>query len=152
MVEQLDWQVPEHIIVPGGNLANSAALGKGFSEMLQPRPHPAHPEDQRHPGLRCEPTLSLVHRLQPRHEAGPPPIPAPPRSASGNPAKLAQVAAVIEQMGGWCEQVSEAEIALAKAEIGAEGVGCETGLRRYAGRPQESWSPRAGYSARSAPS
>ena len=28
-------------------------------------------------------------------------------------------------MGGWCEQVSEQEIALAKAEIGAEGVGCE---------------------------
>jgi len=27
--------------------------------------------------------------------------------------------------GGWCEQVSEAEIALAKAQIGAEGIGCE---------------------------
>ncbi len=35
MVEQLDWQVPEHIVVPGGNLANSAALAKGFSEMFQ---------------------------------------------------------------------------------------------------------------------
>ena len=35
MVEQMDWQVPEHIVVPGGNLANSAALGKGFSEMYQ---------------------------------------------------------------------------------------------------------------------
>ena len=33
MLEQLEWQVPEHIIVPGGNLANSAALGKGFAEM-----------------------------------------------------------------------------------------------------------------------
>jgi threonine synthase len=28
-------------------------------------------------------------------------------------------------MGGWCEQATEQEIALAKAEIGAEGVGCE---------------------------
>jgi threonine synthase len=27
--------------------------------------------------------------------------------------------------GGWCEEVSEQEIALAKAQIGAEGVGCE---------------------------
>jgi threonine synthase len=43
----------------------------------------------------------------------------------GNPASWRKSAAVIEQMGGWCEQVSEAEIALAKAEIGAEGVGCE---------------------------
>jgi threonine synthase len=32
---------------------------------------------------------------------------------------------VIDELGGWCEQVSEQEIALAKAEIGAEGVGCE---------------------------
>ena len=33
MLEQLDWQVPDHIIVPGGNLANNAALGKGFEEL-----------------------------------------------------------------------------------------------------------------------
>jgi threonine synthase len=32
---------------------------------------------------------------------------------------------VIDQTGGYCEQVSEAEIALAKAEIGQEGIGCE---------------------------
>ncbi len=43
----------------------------------------------------------------------------------GNPASWVKSAAVIEQMGGWCEQVSEQEIALAKAQIGAEGVGCE---------------------------
>ena len=30
-LEQLDWQVPDHLIVPGGNLANSSALGKGFA-------------------------------------------------------------------------------------------------------------------------
>src|ERR1700761_5419390 len=35
ILEQLDWQVPDRIIVPGGNLANSAALGKGFIEMHQ---------------------------------------------------------------------------------------------------------------------
>ena len=32
LLEQLDWQVPEHIIVPGGNLANASALSKGFTE------------------------------------------------------------------------------------------------------------------------
>jgi threonine synthase len=32
---------------------------------------------------------------------------------------------VLEATGGSCEQVSEEEIALAKAEIGAEGLGCE---------------------------
>src|SRR5205823_8242830 len=32
---------------------------------------------------------------------------------------------VLEATGGVCEQVSEFEIAQAKAEIGAEGIGCE---------------------------
>jgi threonine synthase len=32
---------------------------------------------------------------------------------------------VIEESGGWCLDVTEAEIAIAKAEIGAEGLGCE---------------------------
>ncbi|MEO7005157.1 MAG: threonine synthase, partial [Acidobacteriaceae bacterium] len=33
MAEAMDWQVPDHLIVPGGNLANSSALGKGFAEL-----------------------------------------------------------------------------------------------------------------------
>jgi threonine synthase len=33
LLEQMEWQVPHHIIVPGGNLANCSALGKGFAEM-----------------------------------------------------------------------------------------------------------------------
>ena len=35
LLEQLEWQVPDHVIVPGGNLANSSALGKAFLEMQQ---------------------------------------------------------------------------------------------------------------------
>jgi threonine synthase len=31
----------------------------------------------------------------------------------------------LHSTGGWSEQVSEQEIALAKAQIGAEGIGCE---------------------------
>ena len=43
----------------------------------------------------------------------------------GNPASWKKAAKVIAETGGWVEQVSEREIALAKAEIGAEGIGCE---------------------------
>ncbi len=32
---------------------------------------------------------------------------------------------MIQETGGWCLDVTEAEIAIAKAEIGAEGLGCE---------------------------
>ena len=35
IAEAFDWTVPDHLIVPGGNLANSSALGKGFREMQE---------------------------------------------------------------------------------------------------------------------
>src|SRR5208283_5515841 len=43
----------------------------------------------------------------------------------GNPASWRKAARAIQETGGWCLDVSEAEIAMAKAEIGAEGLGCE---------------------------
>jgi threonine synthase len=43
----------------------------------------------------------------------------------GNPASWKKALRVIRETEGTVEQVSEVEIALAKAEIGAEGVGCE---------------------------
>ena len=33
LLEQLDWEPPDHIIVPGGNLGNSSAIGKALVEM-----------------------------------------------------------------------------------------------------------------------
>ena len=35
ILEQLGWQVPDWIIVPGGNLGNSSAFGKAFYELKQ---------------------------------------------------------------------------------------------------------------------
>jgi threonine synthase len=124
MLEQLEWQVPEHIVVPGGNLANSSALGKGFQEM-------------KHIGLISRvPKISIVqaeganplYRWYNDANREMKPVTAETRATAiriGNPASWRKAANIIEQMGGWCEQVSEQEIALAKAEIGAEGIGCE---------------------------
>jgi threonine synthase len=68
--------------------------------------------------------MSLLHgdgsELQPMH--------ATTRATAiriGNPASWRKAARVIHQTCGYCEQVSEAEIAVAKAEIGQEGIGCE---------------------------
>lgn len=33
LVQQLDWEVPDVVIIPGGNLGNVSALGKGFLMM-----------------------------------------------------------------------------------------------------------------------
>src|SRR6202035_659033 len=43
----------------------------------------------------------------------------------GQHAAWRKAARVIQDTGGYCEQVSEAEIALAKADIGQEGIGGE---------------------------
>ncbi len=125
MAEALDWQVPDHMIVPGGNLANSSALGKGFAELhalglidRQPRISIIQAEG-------ANPLfLSLTqHEGKQLH-----PVQADTRATAiriGNPASWLKAMRVLQGTGGWCEQVSEQEIALAKAEIGAEGIGCE---------------------------
>src|SRR6202000_82193 len=33
MVQQFDWEVPDVVIIPGGNLGNVSALGAGFDMM-----------------------------------------------------------------------------------------------------------------------
>jgi len=35
VLEALDWQVPDWIVVPGGNLGNCSAFGKAFSELKE---------------------------------------------------------------------------------------------------------------------
>ncbi len=35
LLQQFDWNMPQWIVVPGGNLGNVSALGKGFSELAE---------------------------------------------------------------------------------------------------------------------
>ena len=35
LLEQLAWNVPDYLIVPGGNLGNSSAFGKAFEELMK---------------------------------------------------------------------------------------------------------------------
>lgn len=125
IAEQLEWEVPDHLIVPGGNLANSSALGKGFLEM-------------RHLGLthrvprvsviQAEGANPLVRSMDEFGGEKLEPVHASTRASAiriGNPASWRKAVHILRETGGWVEQVSEAEIAVAKAEIGAEGIGCE---------------------------
>ena len=125
MLEQMHWQVPHHLIVPGGNLANGSALGKGFAEMKQLG------FTQRMPKIsvvQAEGANPLFQSMQRNGGTSLEPVVAETRASAiriGNPASWRKAVGTLLATGGWCEQVSEAEIALAKAEIGAEGIGCE---------------------------
>ncbi|MFP5226373.1 MAG: threonine synthase [Acidobacteriota bacterium] len=125
IAEQMDWQVPDHLIVPGGNLANSSALGKGFLEMKQLGLTEKAP---RISVIQAEGANPLVRSFSQFGGKKLEPVEAKTRATAiriGNPASWKKAVRVIEETGGWVDQVSEAEIALAKAEIGAEGIGCE---------------------------
>jgi threonine synthase len=124
MLEQMEWQVPEHIVVPGGNLANSSALGKGFQELHHLKLISRVPKISVIQAEGANPLYRWFNDANREMR----PVEAETRATAiriGNPASWLKAAKVIEEMGGWCEQASEQEIALAKAEIGAEGVGCE---------------------------
>jgi threonine synthase len=125
MAEQLEWEAPDHVIVPGGNLANSSALGKGFLEMKHLGLTARVPKIS---VIQAEGANPLVRALREFGGEKLEPVKAHTRASAiriGNPASWRKAVRVIQQTGGWVEQVSEAEIAIAKAEIGAEGIGCE---------------------------
>lgn len=125
LLEQFDWNPPDHIIVPGGNLGNSSAIGKALLEMRDLGLISRLPKLS---VIQAEGANALVRTLR---EAGGKrliSVPAETRATAiriGNPASWKKAAHVLEATGGACEQVSELEIAQAKAEIGAEGIGCE---------------------------
>jgi threonine synthase len=125
LLEQLDWRAPDHIIVPGGNLGNSSAIGKALLEMLDLGLIAHLPKLS---VIQAEGANALVRTL--REAGGKQLVSVQPETRAtairiGNPASWEKAVKVIQATGGACEQVSEVEIALAKAEIGAEGIGCE---------------------------
>jgi threonine synthase len=126
IAEYFDWSVPEHILVPGGNLANSSALGKGFREMKALGLISRLPKIS---VIQAEGANPLARSFAAGDEGQHvEPVKAHTRATAiriGNPASWKKAAAVIRETGGWCLDVSEAEIAVAKAELGREGIGCE---------------------------
>ncbi|MBZ5678857.1 MAG: threonine synthase [Acidobacteriia bacterium] len=125
LLEQLDWQPPDHIIVPGGNLGNSSAIGKALLEMRELGLISRLP---RLSIIQAEGANALVRTLREGEGKRLVSVEAETRATAiriGNPASWKKAVHVLEATGGACEQVSEIEIAQAKAEIGAEGIGCE---------------------------
>jgi threonine synthase len=125
LMEQLAWEPPDHIIVPGGNLGNSSAIGKALLEMRELKlisrlpklsiiqakgANPFYRSVREFGGKKLEPmtadTLATAIRI-------------------GNPASWKKALRVLQATGGEVEEVTEVEIAAAKAEIGADGIGCE---------------------------
>lgn len=141
LLEAMEWRVPDHIVVPGGNLANASALGKGLMELLAHGLIPRLPKLSIVQAEGANPLVRAMHDFQGRELV---PVIAETLASAiriGNPASWKKAVRVLEQTGGACLDVSEGEIAMAKAAIGGEGVGCEpasaaalAGARKLAGQ------------------
>ena len=123
-LQQLRWRVPDWIVVPGGNLGNSSAFGKGLREMYEV-------------GLIDRlPRMAIVQAegANPlyRHFAGGfkqfEPVKAQTIATAikiGNPVNLQKAIRALEWTGGVVEEVSDQQIMDAKAVVDGVGIGCE---------------------------
>ncbi len=124
LLQQLDWKVPDWIVLPAGNLGNTSAIGKGLRELYE---------------------IGIIDRL-PRiasiqasganpfyqsYQAGfqdLSPVSAETIATAiriGNPVSFLKAKQVIEETNGVVEHVTEQEIIDAKVQIDAAGIGCE---------------------------
>ncbi|HLJ27614.1 MAG TPA: threonine synthase [Candidatus Angelobacter sp.] len=125
VAEQMSWSVPDHVVLPGGNLANCSALGKGFLELYKLGLITRVP---RISVIQAEGANPLVRTMRENGGRELVRVHAETRATAiriGNPASWRKAVAVLKATAGTCEQVSEEEIAIAKSELGAEGIGCE---------------------------
>ena len=107
LLEQFDWEAPDHIIVPGGNLGNSSAIGKALVEMRELGLVSRMPKLS---VIQAEGANALVRTL--REAAGKRLISvyAETRATAiriGNPASWKKAVHVLEATEGACEQVTE---------------------------------------------
>ncbi len=130
LAEQLGWRVPDHIVVPGGNLGNSSAFGKGFRELLalglvdrMPRitvvqatgaaPFARYYDARKHGAT------------DPKFVADPEPHTLASAIKIGAPVSWKKAWRAVDETEGKVLTVTEQEIADAKAVIGRDGIGCE---------------------------
>ncbi|MFQ5864718.1 MAG: threonine synthase, partial [bacterium] len=121
LVQQLNWQVPDWVIVPGGNLGNISAIGKGFLEMKEVR------LIDRLPRLVCAQTQRanpLFDSYQKGFEEFHPKKAEPTLASAiqiGNPVSIKKAVRVLKQLDGIVEQISEEELANAAALADRDG-------------------------------
>lgn len=130
IAQQLDWNVPDWVILPGGNLGNVSAVGKGFLMMRElglierlPRLVCAQAE---HANPLYESFQNGFREFQPQS--------AQPTLASaiqiGRPVSYKKAINTLRECNGLVEQASENELAEAAALADRDGLFCcpQTGV------------------------
>ena len=123
-MDQSDWKVPDWIVLPGGNLGNVSAFGKGLREL-----HALGFIDRlpRLAVVQAAGASPFYEYMRDKGEFRPQVHPETLATAIkiGEPVSWPKAQFEIETTNGVVESVTEQEIADAKAVIGQSGIGCE---------------------------
>jgi threonine synthase len=121
---QLQWEPPDWIVLPAGNLGNTAAFGKALMEARScgliarlPRLAAVQAEGAAPFAASFATGFKDFKRVEPHTVAT--------AIAIGNPASYARAVRAIRDTSGVVTTVTDKEILEAKAVIDAAGVGCE---------------------------
>lgn len=124
IVQQFDWNVPDVVIVPGGNLGNTAALGKGFLMMKELGVIDKQPRIVCAQAAKANP-LYLSYLKGFREFA---PVKAQKTLANaiqiGDPVSYKKAINVLKTFNGMVEQATEDELANAAAQADKTGLFC----------------------------
>ena len=143
VLEGLGWEVPDWIVVPGGNLGNSSAFGKAFHELHELGLIPRIPRLAIINAAGANTLNELVEKRGLRWNDGRPnmeiasgyyqQMDAQRRRAStiasaieiNRPVNLTKCIRAIQWCNGLVREATDQEILDAKAQVGAGGLGCE---------------------------
>jgi threonine synthase len=124
MLQQRKWRIPDWIVLPGGNLGNSSAFGKGLQELHQlglidrlPRIAIIQAEGAA-PFYR-----SYKEGFKERYTVKAATIATAIKI--GNPASFTKARRTLDITNGVVEIVTDQEIVDAKAQVDLAGIGCE---------------------------
>ena len=121
IVQQFDWEVPDVVIIPGGNLGNVSALGAGFDMMTDLGVISKRPRIVVAQAAAANP-LYLAYMNGWSFEA----VTAQPTQASaiqiGNPVSIQKAIRTLQRYDGIVEQATESELAEASARADRTGM------------------------------
>jgi len=124
LLQQLEWRVPDWIVMPGGNLGNTSAIGRAMTDLSSA-------------GILTKtPRLAVIQAAgaAPFYEAfvsgfrSYEPVEASTVASAiriGDPVSYTRARRTIEQTNGVVEAVTDDELLDAKAMIDRAGIGCE---------------------------
>ncbi len=124
ILQQLDWQAPDWLVLPAGNLGNTSAIGKAFRQAHQLSLINQMPRIASIQAAGANPFYRSFRQGFAQRES----VQADTVASAiriGNPVSYTRARRVIEESDGIVEEVTDAEILEAKAIIDRAGIGCE---------------------------